>query len=101
MNATPFLPVACNPEYLLHADSMRNLICKQFFAHLTGLEQLRTYHSHMVDIVKRDQMVAIDCILDIAYYMPEQVAPDVAVLDPDALAARTRDMIAMRSRSLN
>ena len=99
----PPLPLLVDPTLLEQATKMRQTIDALLGQHLTPRERLLAHYHDLEDIAAHGALLAVDLTIDIAFILEDDPrnVPGLVTLDPDALAARTRDMIAMRSRQLN
>lgn len=102
MNNLP-LPNIATPDLLGHAARMRHTIDTLLGQHVSPRARMLIYYQDMQALCEHGAMVAVDLTVDLAYLLPTDPRniPGLVTLDADALAARTRDMIAMRSRMLN
>lgn len=99
----PALPLLFDPTLLEQARKMRQTIDALLGQHLSPRTCMITHYHDLQALTARGHLIAVDLTVDIAYLIPEDPrnTPGLVTLDPDALAARTRDMIAMRSSKLN
>lgn len=99
----PPLPLYGDRSLIEQAQKMRQTMDALLGQHLSPRNRLLVYYRDLEDIANHGGLIAIDLVIDIAYIVPEDPrnVPGLVTLDAEALRARTRDMIAMRSRSLN
>ena len=98
----PLIPLSLDPSLLEQARKMRQTIDALLGRHLSPRTCMIAHYNDLQNLAARGTLIAIDLTVDIAYLTPEDPRlPGLVTLDPEALAARTRDMIAMRSRHLN
>lgn len=98
------LPHPATPDLLDHAARMRHTIDALLGQDFTPRTRMITYYQDMLALCEHGAMVAVDLTVDLAYLLPTDprvTTPGLVTLDPIALRARTRDMIQMRSRTLN
>ncbi|MCB9135125.1 MAG: hypothetical protein H6636_06850 [Anaerolineales bacterium] len=99
----PNLPLLFDLTLLEQASKMRQTIDALLGQHLTPRERLIAHYRDLEALAAHGAILAVDLTVDIAYILEDDPrnVPGLVTLDPETLAARTRDMIAMRSRRLN
>lgn len=97
----PTLPLPANPELLAYAHAMREVTDDLLGPTLTPRQRMLLHYRDMLDMASYGALIAIDLTVDLAFVVPSHPAAQGITLDDDALRARIRDMIAMRSAKLN
>lgn len=98
----PAIPIIIDPTLLEQARKVRQSIDALLGQHLSPRTCMIIHYHDLQALTARGHLIAVDLTIDLAYLTPEDPRlPGLVTLDSDALAARTRDMIAMRSSRLN